>query len=140
MRKEEQAILSYFTHKSEDTGKKLDHTIVDFDDATLSTIQEKYHVSIDVNNKSNVLNQLLSHGYIQYLAKLGIEEYCGMKITPKGSDVIKEIKEKEEQLKNRNFLKKLSDCTENYKGLATFTGIMIAIITLVYNMGRLSNG
>ncbi len=138
MTKEERAILSYFTYKSEDTGKRLDHTIIDFDDATLSTIQEKYNVSIDVNNRSSVLNNLLSHKYIQHSC-LDVK-YFNMQITLKGIDAINSIKEKEEELKNRSFLKKLSDGIESHKGLATFTGIIIAIITLIYNMGKSSNG
>ena len=54
-----------------------------------------------------------------------------MQITLKGVGVINSIKAKEAQLKNRNFLKKLSNGIENHKGLATFVGIMIAIITLI---------
>jgi len=130
MIKEEQAILSYFIEAMEENGVKYTLINVDFDDTTLSTIQEKYHVTIDSSNKSNILNKLLSHEYIQY-SYFGGQEYSGIQITPKGVGVINSIKAKEEQLKNRSFLKKLSDDIESHKGLATFVGIMIAIITLI---------
>lgn len=130
MTKEEQVILSYFIEEMEKNGVKNTMIWVDFDDATLLCIQSKYHVTIDSNNKSNVLNKLLSHEYLQY-SYMGSQEYFGMQITLKGVGVITSIKAKEEQLKNRGFLKKLSDDIESHKGLATFVGIMIAIITLI---------
>jgi len=130
MTKEEQAILNYFIVAMEENGVRHNLIRIDFDDVTLSDIQEKYHVTIDSNNKSIVLNKLLSHEYIQY-SYIGAQEYFGMQITSKGVGVINSIKAKEEQLKKRNFLKKLSDAIENHKGLATFVGAMIAIITLI---------
>ena len=130
MTKEEQAILSYFIEAMEKNGVKYNQITIDFDNATISTIQEEYHVAIDANNKSSALNKLLSHEYIQY-SYFGSQEYFGMRITSKGVGVINSIKAKEEQLKKRNFLKKLSDNIENHKGLATFVGAMIATITLI---------
>lgn len=123
-------ILSYFIEAMEENGVKHHLISVDFDDATLSSIQEKYHVTIDSNNKSSVLNKLLSHEYIQY-SYFGGQEYFGIQITSKGVGVINSIKAKEEQLEKRSFFKKISDGIENHKGLATFVGAMIAIITLI---------
>jgi hypothetical protein len=130
MTKEEQAILTYFIDTMENNGVKHTLITIDFDDATLSSIQEKHHVTINSNNKHNLLNKLLSHEYIQY-SYFGSQEYSGMQITSKGVGVINSIKAKEEQLKKRSFLKKLSDSIESHKGLATFVGAMIAIITLI---------
>lgn len=129
MTKEEQAILSYFVDMMEENGQTYTLTRINFDDVTLKNIQKKYDVIIE-KNKSKLFNKLLSHEYIQYSYIGGGEEYSGMQITLKGLGVINSIKVKQEQLKKRNLLKKISDGIENHKGLATFIGIMLTIITL----------
>lgn len=55
-----------------------------------------------------------------------------MKITLKGWVLINSIRLKREQLEKEAFLKKLSDGIENHKGLATFIGIMLTVITIIF--------
>lgn len=131
MTKEEESILSYFIDSMESRGESRNTVIISFDEAVINEIKEKYSISFNDESKKTIFNKLLSHEYIAYTF-IGEEEYFGMKITLKGLSAINSIRLKREQLDKRSILKKLSDGIENHKGLATFVGIMLTIITIIF--------
>jgi len=130
MTKEEESILSYFIDSMESRGESYNTVIISFDEAVINEIKEKHSISFSDESKKNIFNKLLSHEYIAY-AFFGGEEYSGIKITLKGLSAINSIRLKREQLEKRSILKKLSDGIENHKGLATFVGIMLTILTII---------
>lgn len=137
MTKEEQSILKYFVDEMEFHGVKATLIRISFDDETLQAIENKYHVTLNSENKASILKKLISHEYIQY-TYMNAEEFGGMQITSKGLGIVNSIRAKEEQRQNRKTLKKLSDAIEDHKGLATFIGLVITasigIVTLILKL------
>lgn len=131
MTKEEESILSYFIDSMESRGESYNTVIISFDEVVIKEIEKKYSVSFSDESKKTIFNKLISHEYIAYMF-FGGEEYSGMKITLKGLGAINSIRLKREQLEKRSILKKLSDGIENHKGLATFIGTMLAILTIIF--------
>lgn len=131
MTKEEESILSYFIDSMESRGESYNTVIISFDEVVIKEIEKKYSVSFSDESKKTIFNKLISHEYIAYTF-FGGEEYSGMKITLKGLGAINSIRLKREQLEKRSILKKLSDGIENHKGLATFIGTMLAILTIIF--------
>lgn len=131
MTKEEESILSYFIDSMESRGESYNTVVISFDEVVIKEIEKKYSVSFSDESKKTIFNKLISHEYIAYMF-FGGEEYSGMKITLKGLGAINSIRLKREQLEKRSILKKLSDGIENHKGLATFIGTMLAILTIIF--------
>lgn len=131
MTKEEESILSYFIDSMESRGESYNTVIISFDEVVIKEIEKKYSVSFSDESKKTTFNKLISHEYITYAFSCG-EEYSGLKITLKGLSAINSIRLKREQLEKRSILKKLSDGIENHKGLATFIGTMLAILTIIF--------
>ncbi len=135
MDKNEQAVLSFFVDEMEQKGLKHTLIYIDFDEQNIGQINAKYATNITFVELKEIIMKLLAHEYIKH-AYLGADTYSGLQITTKGVGVVTSLRAKKEALKNRSFLKKVSDAIENHKGLATFIGILISatigVLALVF--------
>ncbi len=133
MIKEEQIILRYFVDKMEKAGKKQNLIILTFDENLINEINKVYSTKITLVSVEQLINKLLSGEYIQhpYFSSSCLEN---LQITTKGVGVVNSIEAKEEQIKNKSLMKKMSDWIEEHKGLVTVIGLLIAFITLMFKL------
>lgn len=132
MTKEEQIILRYFVDEMEKAGKKQNFIILTFDESLIDEMNKIYSTKITLVSIEQLINKLLSGGYIQ-------NSYHGsrlenLQITTKGIGVVNSIKAKEEQVKNKSLIKKISDWIEEHKGLVTIIGLLLAFITVMFKL------
>lgn len=121
MTEDEVKILKYFVDRLQAEGANKNQFGVSIDEIT-----NKFSSDIDGNKLDKLLKNLLTFEYLRY-PTLSTSFFV---ITQKGLGVIQSIKSKEEQLKNKSSIKKLSDWFVEHKGLLTFLSLVVAFIAI----------
>lgn len=129
MTEEEKIVLFYFVDTMEAQGVTVKGLHIIFSPETVEEMNKKYSKTITFEKTIENLNRLLSHEYVKR-ASLG-NAHLHLSITSKGLGVVNSLRKKEEDLKNRSILKKLSDYIEDHKGLFVLLGSIGLIITLI---------
>lgn len=133
MTKEEQVILFHFVDTMEKEGHTINIVHISFTDSEREIINQKYKIQITIEKMEEVLNRLLSHEYLKYTT-MGGEPFSNLQLTLKGLGIVNSIRSKEEQKKQKSFLKRASDYVEDHKGLFLALGFVIALTTLFLNL------
>ncbi|MFZ2890059.1 hypothetical protein [Sulfuricurvum sp.] len=132
MTQEEQAILFNFVDTMEKEGHTVELVRITFTDSERETINKQYNTKITNEKMEEILNRLLSHEYIKHTT-FGGEQFSNLKLTLKGLGIVNSIRNKDEQKKQKSYLKKASDYVEEHKGLFLAFGFVVTLITLILN-------
>jgi hypothetical protein len=130
MTKEEQAILFHFVDTMEKEGHTINLVHISFTDSEREIINKQYNTKITNETMEEILNRLLSHEYIKHTT-FGSEAFSNLQLTLKGLGIVNSIRNREEQKKQKSFLKKASDYVEDHKGLFLAFGFVVTLITLI---------
>ena len=133
MTQEEKAILSYFVEKMECKGYTRQTVLVSFTDEVIDEINIKYSTPISEETIDMYINKLVASEHLTHRCLSGCKN-SNMQVTSKGVAVITSLRVKEEQLKNRTLLKKVSDFIDEHKGVLTLTAILLALASFVLRL------
>lgn len=125
-------ILDNVVRFMEKEGVTRDLVFFGIDEQLVNEIYDLSGKQFSVVELQKAADVCLAHEWIRHTS-IG-KKYQRLAITEKGVGIVRSKRKQEIEKKSRTLLKKTSDYIEEHKGLLTFLGVVIAIVTLIFKV------